>query len=309
MHEALSRRDFLAAVAATTALQSLGCAPALKPMTTRAPALPFRISLAEWSLHRTIRANSLDHLDFAKYTRDQFDLDAVEYVNGFFKDKAQDASYLREMNQRADDHGITQHLIMIDAEGRLGDPDAAKRTQAVENHYKWVDAAKTLRCITIRVNAASEGTWDEQARLAADGLRRLCEYGEQAGINVIVENHGGLSSNGQWLSTVMRLVDHPRCGTLPDFGNFNIGNGETYDKYKGVAELMPFAKAVSAKSHDFHANGEETEKDYRRLMKIVTDAGYHSWVGIEYEGTRLGEHEGIAATLRLLKTIQAEMAG
>src|SRR5688572_4691992 len=141
MHEALSRRDFLGAIAATAAFQSLGCAPALHSAARQAPALPFRISLAEWSLHRTIRSKALDHLDFAKYTREEFGLEAVEYVNGFFKDKAQDAAYLRDMNARADDHGIVQHLIMIDAEGRLGDPDAAKRTQAVENHYKWVDAA------------------------------------------------------------------------------------------------------------------------------------------------------------------------
>ncbi|MGQ0563004.1 MAG: sugar phosphate isomerase/epimerase family protein [Gemmatimonadota bacterium] len=302
MPDALSRREFMAALAAAALANSTACASA--PAQARPP---FRISLAQWSLHRTIRAQQLDHLDFAKVTREEFDLDAVEYVNSFFKDKATDAAYLREMNKRAADHGIVQHLIMVDAEGRLGDPDAAKRSQAVENHHKWVDAAKQLGCITIRVNAASEGSWDEQARLAADGLRRLSEYGEPVGINVIVENHGGLSSNGQWLSGVMRMVDHRRCGTLPDFGNFNIGNGQVYDKYQGVAELMPFAKAVSAKSHDFDENGEEKDKDYRRLMKIVTDAGYHSWIGIEYEGQRLGEREGIAATLRLLKTIQSEM--
>lgn len=303
MSDVFSRRDFLSALAAAALVKSTGCASA-----ARVRPLPFKISLAEWSLHRTIRGKQLDHLDFARVAREEFDIGAIEYVNGFFFDKARDKNYLREMNQRADDHGVVQHLIMCDGEGRLGDPDVAKRTQAVENHHKWIDAAKELRCITIRVNAASAGSWDEQARLAADGLRRLSEYGAQAGINVIVENHGGLSSNGEWLSSVMRRVDHPRCGTLPDFGNFNIGNGETYDKYKGVAELMRYAKAVSAKSHDFDERGEETDKDYRRLMKIVLDAGYDSWVGIEYEGQRLGEREGIAATLRLLKTIQAEMS-
>lgn len=266
--------------------------------------MPYKISLAQWSLHRTINAGQLDHLDFARVARQEFDIDAIEYVNVFFFDKARDQAYLAEMNRRAADQGVVQHLIMCDREGRLGDPDEKLRAQAVENHHKWVDAAKVLGCVTIRVNAASAGAYDEQMKLAADGLRRLCEYGERVGINVIVENHGGLSSNGQWLAGVMRLVDHPRCGTLPDFGNFNLGNGQTYDKYQGVTELMPFAKAVSAKSHDFDANGNETEKDYRRLMKIVTDAGYHSWVGIEYEGDRLPEREGIAATLRLLKEIR-----
>jgi sugar phosphate isomerase/epimerase len=213
------------------------------------------------------------------------------------------------MNRRAADHGVYQHLIMCDGEGRLGDPDATLRRQAVSNHQKWIDAAADLGCATIRVNAASAGSWDEQAARAADGLRQLAEAGAVAGINVVVENHGGLSSNGRWLAEVIRRVDHPRCGTLPDFGNFNVGGGEVYDRYVGVAELMPYAHAVSAKSHDFDAAGNETGMDYRRLMKIVTDAGYRSWVGIEYEGSRLSEYEGIAATLRLLQSVRTELLG
>ena len=300
-----SRRSFLAAGGlGLLGLSTLGFAPATAAYAgtaaRRAPA--FRISLAQWSLHRTLRAGELDHLDFAKYARDR-GIEGIEYVNSFFREHATDAAYLAQMNRRAADHGVTQHLIMVDGEGRLGDPDATRRAEAVENHRKWLEAARTLGCITIRVNAASEGSYEEQQKLAADGLRRLCELGETYGINVIVENHGGLSSNGAWLAGVMKLVDHPRCGTLPDFGNFNLGNGQTYDKYQGVAELMPFAKAVSAKSHDFDEHGEETTKDYHRLMKIVLDAGYHSWVGIEYEGERLSEHEGIAATQKLLERI------
>ena len=266
------------------------------------PLPPFRISLAQWSLHRTIRAGKLDHLDFARVTRQDFGLDAIEYVNSFFKDRAKDAAYLAEMNQRAKDHNVYQHLIMCDDEGRLGDPDAEQRRQAVENHRMWLAAAKTLGCFSIRVNAARVGSFDEQQKLAADGLRRLCELGDGFGINVIVENHGGLSSHGQWLAGVMKIVGHPRCGTLPDFGNFY-----EYDRYQGVADLMPFAKAVSAKSHDFDEQGNETQKDYRRLMKIVTDAGYSSWVGIEYEGSRLSEPEGILATKTLLERVRDEM--
>ncbi|MCI0436080.1 MAG: sugar phosphate isomerase/epimerase [Gemmatimonadetes bacterium] len=314
MHPPVDRRSFLtagalAAVAATLPDRITATLPSPSGEAWNAGQEPlFRISLAQWSLHRALQSGALSHLDFARVTR-ELGLDAVEYVNSFFKDKARDAAWLREMNQRAADHGIYQHLIMCDGEGRLGDPDAAARSRAVENHHRWVDTARTLGCRSIRVNAASEGSWDEQARLAADGLRSLCEYGETADIHVIVENHGGLSSNGKWLAGVMRLVDHPRCGTLPDFGNFNLGNGEVYDKYLGVAELMPFAKAVSAKSHDFDEHGDETEKDYRRLMKIVLDAGYRSWVGIEYEGSRLPELEGIGATHRLLLRVREEMAG
>lgn len=304
----LSRRDFLATGGRSVAgLAAFGSLARGMPAAALAQAPPFEISLAQWSLHRTLRAGELDNLDFARVTREDFGIAAVEYVNSFFKDKATDAAYLAEMNRRAADHGVYQHLIMCDGEGRLGDPDEGARLQAVRNHHRWVDAARTLGCATIRVNAASQGTWDEQAKLAADGLGRLCEYGEEIGINVIVENHGGLSSNGKWLAHVMRLVDHPRCGTLPDFGNFNLGNGETYDKYLGVAELMPFAKAVSAKSHDFDDEGNETTKDYRRLMKIVLDAGFRSWVGIEYEGSRLPEREGIMLTKRLLERVRSEL--
>jgi L-ribulose-5-phosphate 3-epimerase len=267
------------------------------------PSPPFGISLAQWSLHRTIRSGKLDHLDFAKVTRQDFGIEAIEYVNQFFKDRAKDAAYLAEMNTRAKDHGVYQHLIMCDGEGRLGDPDTAKRREAVENHRKWLEAAKTLGCVSIRVNAASDGTFDEQQKLAADGLRQLSELGEPLGINVIVENHGGLSSNGQWLAGVMKMVNHPRCGTLPDFGNFY-----EYDRYQGVADLMPFAKAVSAKSHDFDDQGNESQKDYVRLMKLVAEAGYQSWVGIEYEGNRLSEPEGIKATKRLLERVRDQMA-
>jgi L-ribulose-5-phosphate 3-epimerase len=299
MPEHISRRSFLARTAGTLS----AAAASSSAVAMNAPAAPlFRISLAEWSLHRELQAGKLDHLDFAKITRSVFGLEAVEYVNTFFKDKANDAAYLSEMNRRAADSGVYQHLIMCDGEGRIGDPDGAQRRQAVENHYKWVTAAKALGCATIRVNAASEGSDGEQMKLAADGLRRLCEFADPYGINVVVENHGGVSSRGDWLTGVMRLVGHPRCGTLPDFGNFY-----EYDRYKGVAELMAFAKAVSAKTHDFDARGDETTKDYRRLMRIVVEAGYHSWVGIEYEGERLPEREGIAATVRLLERVRNEL--
>jgi sugar phosphate isomerase/epimerase len=302
MPEPISRRSFLARTAGTLSLAAAG--PSSLLAETTPSALLFRISLAEWSLHRELGAGKLDHLDFAKVTRAEFGIEAVEYVNTFFKDKANDAAYLTQMNRRAADAGVYQHLIMCDNEGRIGDRDATKRTQAVENHCKWIRAAKTLGCATIRVNAASEGTADEQMKLAADGLRRLCEFADPYGINVVVENHGELSSHGDWLVGVMRRVNHPRCGTLPDFGNFY-----EYDRYTGVTEMMAFAKAVSAKTLDFDAKGNEIAMDYRRLMRIVVNAGYYSWVGIEYEGERLPEREGIRATLRLLERVRNELKG
>ena len=280
--------------------------------------MTFKISLAEWSLHRTLQSGKIDHLDFCKVAKNDFGLDAVEYVNSFFFDKAQDQSYLKEMKQRADDLGVKSLLIMCDNEGSLGDPDPVARTKAVENHYKWVDAAKFLGCHSIRVNAYlteslhgtltgnynTTGSYENQINLAADGLRRLTEFGDTIGINTIVENHGGLSSNGQWLAAVMEKVDHPRVGTLPDFGNFRIQDEEWYDRYKGVEELMPYAKAVSAKSHDFDSQGNEINTDYYKMMNIVLNAGYSGYVGIEYEGSKLDEMAGIQATKDLLEKVK-----
>lgn len=282
-----------------------GKSPAAAP--DRAP--PFKISLAQWSLHRTLFEKKLDNLDFAR-TANGLGIDGVEYVNQFFKDKARDKAYLAEMKARAAGEGVWSVLIMIDGEGPLGGEDA-RRAQAVENHKKWVEAAAYLGCHAIRVNAQTGGggTDEEQARRAADGLRKLAEFADPFGISVIVENHGGLSSNGAWLASVMKLADHPRVGTLPDFGNFRVREGEEYDRYKGVEELMPFAKAVSAKSHDFDKKGNETRTDYLRMMKIVTAAGYRGYVGIEYEGKTLPELEGIVATKRLLERVRARLAG
>ena len=260
----------------------------------------------------------IDHMDFFDITKNKFGLSAVEYVNSFFFEKAEDKIYLNEMKMRADDLGIESLLIMCDNEGSLGDPDPVARTKAVENHYKWAEAAKYLGCHSIRVNAylteslhgtlpadySTTGSYENQINLAADGLRRLTEYGDTIGINTIVENHGGLSSNGQWLAAVMEKVDHPRVGTLPDFGNFRIQGEEWYDRYKGVEELMPYAKAVSAKSHDFDSQGNEINTDYYKMMDIVLNAGYSGYVGIEYEGSKLDEIAGIQATKDLLEKVR-----
>jgi sugar phosphate isomerase/epimerase len=268
----------------------------------------FRISLAEWSLHRALMSGEMTNLDFITEAKQTYGVEGVEYVNAFFMDRARDQAYLQEMQTRCDGEGVESVLIMCDSEGRLGDPDDAARATAVENHVKWLEAAAFLGCHSIRVNAASEGTWEEQSRLAADGLNQLAQRGEEFGLYVIVENHGGLSSNGAWLAETIQLGDHPRLGTLPDFGNFRIQDDEWYDIYQGVEELMPMARAVSAKSHDFDEDGNEADKDYLRLLQIVRDAGYRGWVGIEYEGTNAPEPEGILATKALLERVRDELA-
>lgn len=305
-----NRRTFLktgaAAVAAVSATGISGSAFA----GMRSEKEPwFKISLAQWSLNRAFFGRSekkLDNLEFAKVAR-EMEIDAIEYVNQFFKDKAKDTKYLNELNKRAKDHGVKNLLIMCDGEGNLGDPNDDARSKAVKNHHKWVDAAKHLGCHSIRVNASSRGEYEEQIKLAADGLAKLSEYAKTQGLNVIVENHGGLSSNGAWLSAVMKKVGMDNCGTLPDFGNFRVKGDEWYDRYKGVTELMPFAKAVSAKSHDFDDKGNETKTDYLKMMKIVKAAGYTGWVGIEFEGG-MDQFEGIKLTKKLLERVREELA-
>ncbi|WP_163324952.1 sugar phosphate isomerase/epimerase family protein [Draconibacterium mangrovi] len=295
-----NRRNFLRTTAAATAGTML-VSPAFAMNGAKSR---YQISLAEWSFHKALFANEMTNLDFPKVTR-ELGIDGVEYVNQFFKDKAKDEKYLGELKKIAKNEGVTNVLIMCDGEGMVGHPEKDERVKTVENHKKWVDAAAFLGCHSIRVNAGSRGTYEEQQKLAADGLRMLCEYGDTQKINIIVENHGGLSSNGEWLSGVMKRVDHKRVGTLPDFGNFMINRdtGEEYDRYKGVELLMPYAKGVSAKTNVFNAAGDEANMDYYRLMEIVDDAGYKGFVGIEYEGSELSEREGVIATKVLLEKV------
>lgn len=289
--------------------------------TAAAKELFFKISLAEWSFHKALFAGKMNHLDFASRAKNEFGIQGIEYVNQFFKDKAKDQAYLAEMKKRADDLGVRSVLIMCDGEGEMGDQDVKKRLQAVENHYKWVEAAKFLGCHAIRVNAAGEGDPAEVAKRAAESLTKLASFGKEHDINVIVENHGGNSSNGKWLSGIMKTVNMPNCGTLPDLGNFCIKRSkpenntpeawakttclEEYDRYQGVQELIPFAKGVSAKTYDFDAAGNETTIDYKRILSIVKNAGFTGFIGIEYEGEKLAEEEGIRKTKELLLKVGA----
>ncbi len=304
MQFSTSRRDFLkqtAGAAAGTAFASTLLLPQNLLAADKSGPL-YKISCTEYSLHRMIGAGKLDNLDYAAFVRKTFDLDAVEYWNRPFFGKAKDEKYLAEMRKRADDAGVSGTVILIDGEGNLGDPSEEKRIDSVDRHKKWVEAAKALGCHSIRVNARSQGSYEEQLKLAADGLRRLSEFAAGLKMNVIVENHGGLSSNGQWLAAVMKTVGLDNCGTLPDFGNFG-----GYDRYKGVKELMPFAKSVSAKAHDFDEQGNETRTDYLKMMKIVVDAGYRDYVGIEFEGGKIPEVEGVKKTKALLERVRDQL--
>jgi sugar phosphate isomerase/epimerase len=266
----------------------------------------FKISLAEWSLHRSLQAKEMTNLDFPVKAAKDFGIFGVEYVSTFFKNT--DKEYLGELLNISKDNGVTNVLIMIDAQGNLGDADITARAKAVENHKPWIEAARFLGCHSIRVNAAGKGSETQVADAVAESLTKLCTFAAPLKMNVIVENHGGYSSNGKWLAGVMKKVNLKNCGTLPDFGNFRTGPDAEYDRYLGMQELMPYAKGVSAKSHEFDDQGNETKSDFYKMIKIVNDSGYKGWIDVEYEGSKLSEPEGILATKKLLEKVFATLA-
>lgn len=307
------RRDFLKK--ASLAAMVIGMPQIAFSMTNQDPL--FKISLAEWSVNRLLFSGQMDHLDFPLMTK-KHGIYAVEYVNQFFMDKATDKNYLREMNTRCQNEGIDQVLIMCDSEGTLGAKSAADRQQTVENHKKWVEAAQFLGCHSIRINAYTEIPWStdpekatEAMKLCAEGMRSLCEFADDFDINILIENHGGYSSDAKWLVGMLQQTAHPRAGSLPDFGNFRIFRDEnrevSYDSYRGVDELMPMAKGVSLKPTAFDDHGNQTPLDYERMMKIVLSHGYHGYVGIEH-GEKDREWESIVEIRDVLVALEKTLA-
>ena len=284
----------------------------------------FKLSLAQWSINKAIREGGMNPLDFAQKAS-ELGFEGIEYVSQLYtkeleKDKDPKVAMenlLKVLKEKSETYKVENLLIMVDNEGYLANLNDKERAETIENHKKWVDAAKYLGCHSIRVNAHGEGTAEEVAAAAVKGLTALSQYAATKGINVLVENHGGYTSNGQWLAEVMAKVNMPNCGTLPDFGNFcmTVGYGsinseeckDPYDIYKGVSELMPYAKAVSAKSYDFDADGKQPKIDYVKMLQIIKDAGYTGYIGVEYEGSNLEEIEGIKATKALLLSAAVQL--
>jgi hypothetical protein len=315
-----NRREFLReAGLAAAALGVLTHLPFLKAMAGTDKQNFFRISLAEWSLHRTLASGKMTNMDFPAKAKNQFGIEAVEYVDQYFRDKAKDQKYLNELKKRTADLGVRNVLIMVDTAGALAETDDIKRRAAIENHYQWIDAAKFLGCHSIRVNLRGKGTPEEMAASSIDALGRLSEYGAKNKIGVIVENHGGVSSDGKWLTSVMKQVNNPYCGTLPDFDNWCVTLSETgtdkkcdvaYDRFLGTKEMMPYARGVSAKSRSFDAEGNEINIDFNKLLQIVKASktkAFQGFVGIEYAGNELSEDDGIMATKKLLERLSLNL--
>jgi len=289
------------------------CKPKVESKAANEPP-QIKISLAQWSIHRALDSGKLKAENFAAIAKNDFGISAIEYVNQFYKDHASDHTFWEKMRATADSLEVKSLLIMVDNEGDLGNPNQEERTKAVENHFKWVDAAHILGCHSIRINAFGEGSKDEVQRAMIDALKKLCAYAAKDSINVLIENHGLYSSDGQWIEEIMKGVDMANVGTLPDFGNWCLSAkwgsteegkdcNEEYDRYKGVAEMLPFARGVSAKSYAFNEQGDETIIDYSKMLTVVKESGFSGYVGIEYEGSQLSERDGILATKALLEKV------
>jgi sugar phosphate isomerase/epimerase len=296
-----SRRNFIKKTSMGLAGAGIASAiPSLLKANVTENEMPFKLALSQFSLASQFWTKQLDPLDFPKKTITTFGITGLDYCSMFFADKPKDATFLTELKKRALDNGCYNLRIMIDGEGVLGDLDKSVRAKSIENHYKWIDAAATLGCPMIRVNVEGEGAPEEVAKAAVESLHTLIEYGKKTNIDVIVENHIGISCNGAWLAGVMKEVNSPHCGTLADFGNFCINRTkpptndipgylatkclEEYDRYKGIAELMPYAKGIHAKTHVFDANGNDTETDFVKMFSIIKDSGFKGWCSVEYEG-------------------------
>ncbi len=294
-----SGRASAAALAAATAPRSFDDEPLMKNP----------ISLAQWSLHRHFGLGSpqernphpANPVDFPKIAKDDYGIARVEYVNQFYRTQIAQKGFAEDLRKRCDDLAVTSVLIMCDGEGLCGAEAESARATFASNHEKWLAMAKTLGCHAIRVNAIGEGDADAQVQRCADGLTKLLAVAKPFDLNVIVENHGGLSSDGEWVVRVMKQVNDPRCGTLPDFGNWRDASGVLHDPVKNTTCVLPFAKGVSAKSYDFNEKGDETLLDYPGLLKAVAASTYAGAIGIEYEGKRLSEPDGIRATKKILE--------
>lgn len=316
---AMSRRQFLnTSLLSGAAIMSGGTLSSISALAETPKKFHFELSLAQWSLNKAFFSGELSPLDFPVITRKSYDIGAVEYVNQFFYEKAKDKVFLSELKKRCDDNGVVSSLIMIDKEPELASPDAKERAAGVEGHKKWIDAAKFLGCTAIRINLHGNGTLEQWTQGAVESLRKLSAIGKPLGIKILVENHGGFSSSGKYMAEVMRLANDSNIGTMPDFGNFCVRREvpgdlwksacvEQYDIYQGVAEMMPYAGAFSAKSFNFDAQGNETDIDFLAMFKIMRASKYRGYVGIEYEGDKMSADAGIRATKKLIEKVREQL--
>jgi len=274
----------------------------------------YGISLAQWSLHKMIKIDkTLNPIDFAQKSK-ELGFDAIEYVSTLYRpilEKMSIKEMTKKLINKSKEHDVKNLLIMVDDEGNLSSSNLSEIKEAIDKHKRWIEMASKLECHSVRVNLEGEDQLDKWKDNSIKGLSLLSEFASNYNVNIIVENHGGNSSIGKELAEVIKNVNLDNCGTLPDFGNFCIKrkNGSLYDgpcdieydKYEGMRNLMPYAKAVSAKSYDFDPFGNETTIDFKKMMDIVDEFNYNGYLGIEYEGNNHSEINGIELTKKLIQ--------
>jgi len=281
-----------------------------------ASANDVKFSLAQWSYNRDLFAGDMNTFDFIRKAKEQ-GFDGVEYVNQFFQDKVDNINFLDSLKQISQESNIQNVMIMIDREGELGNSNEEKRIEAVANHKKWIDAAAHIDCISIRVNAHGDGTEDEVRAACAKSITELADYGKAKGILILIENHGGYSSDASWLLSLYIKIKHSNVSLLADFDNWCIEREDgklwgspcvkEYDRQKGMMELLPFSKGISIKSFEFNENGFETKMDYPALFKIIKESNYNSFYAIEYEGHTRSSDEGVKKTKALADRMIGEI--
>lgn len=292
MNPPVSRRSFLASAFSSTFVGSLFG-------NEEKEAQWLQISLQQYSFNGMLRSKKLAPLDYPKFAVEKTGIKALEYFNGFFEDKINSAKFLAELKNRCGDLGVENQLILCRSDLALDSADAGQRKGAAALLSRWGAFAKELGCHSIRVDCRSKGNREDVKKQAVDGLHQLCDLLEPMKMNAIVENHGNWSSKGDWVKEVMESVKRDNCGTLPDFGNF-----KGYDKYQGVKDMLPWAKAICAKVHKIKPDGEAAQTDFERMLKIVKEGGFRGYVGIEFEGGA-DPVAGVLGTKRLIeKTLQ-----
>ena len=291
------------------------------------------IGLQMYSFAPLIMQGKFDLLGFPDLVKNTYGINGAEYWSIPFMGRENDRDFLNDLKRRSDDNGVDNLIILVDdidiktmqSGPSLASSNKNDRDTAIDYHKKWVDVAKNIGCHSIRINLRSEEENDQKIlENSSESISKLIEFSKQDIISIVIENHGGITGDADWLVSLMKNVDSKHLGTLPDFGTYNFcikrGNlnfqslsencEDQYDKYLGVKKLMPYAKGVSAKSHEFDKDGEELSTNYSRMIKIISESNYKGYITIEYEGamkgmfggegTYLSPHEGILATKKLI---------
>ena len=239
----------------------------------------FPIGIQEYTFNRILRSGKLKHLDYPAMVKKELGIEHVEYWSRPFEGKHTDKKFVGELNSRTKGEGISNVLILVDEKHELDHEKKSERDKSVDLHKGWIDCAAQLGCDAIRVNCRMGGDPKDNLNRAVDGVGRLCEYAKDTSVKVVIEPHGRNSQNPDWLLAVMKELNHPHAGILPDFNNFG-----SYDRYSAVEKTLPFAPAVCAKALKFDDEGNETHTDYFKMLKIVYESTFSGVISIEFEG-------------------------